>query len=84
MTIFPNDDNSLQSFDLSQSIAGAAAPAIGEGGLAAVAAAAAAPPPPAMVTDIRLTFISSFDFYGRVTAYQLKVLGQEQEEEEGR
>jgi hypothetical protein len=83
--IFPNDDNSLQTFDLSQSIAGAAAPAIGEGGQAAAeAAAAAALPPPPMVMDMRLTFMSSFDFYGRVTAYQLKVLGQEQEEEEGR
>jgi len=32
---------------------------------------------------MRLTFVRTFDFYGRVTAYQLKVLGQEQEEEEG-
>lgn len=29
------------------------------------------------VTEMRLTFPSSTDFYGRVTLYQLKVLGRE-------
>eukprot|EP00624_Nannochloropsis_granulata_P001547 evm.model.NODE_17657_length_23989_cov_36.963066.2 len=83
----PNDDNSLQSFDLSEPIARtAAAVAVGEVRRAAVdaAAAAAQPPPPPMVIGMRLTFVSSFDFYGRITAYQLAVLGREQDEDEGR
>lgn len=51
-TIYPDDDNSLQSFDLMPALAG-------KGPL----------------LEMRLTFRDSTDFYGRVTLYQVAVLG---------
>ncbi len=54
-TFSPEDDNSLQAFDLSTALADRGA-----------------------VRDLRLTFRGSTDFYGRVTLYQLVVLGREE------
>lgn len=60
-TIYPDDDNTLQSFDLMPALTG-------KGPL----------------LEMRLTFRDSTDFYGRVTLYQVAVLGRVVEgEEEG-
>lgn len=53
-TIYPDDDNSLQSFDLMPALTGKNP-----------------------LLEMRLTFRDSTDFYGRVTLYQVAVLGRE-------